>query len=227
MRGLIGLGFILGAGVASAITIPVKPGDDLQAAIEKARQVRIEHPREAIEITFASGRYPIEKPLTLGAEDSGNAEAPLRLISAKGAKPIISGGRMLQHFTAQSDGRWQAKVNGPHFEQLWVNGRRAVRAREPDQGMFRMKSINEDITAKTARQSVEIDDDAAKWLRDLPAPALAAVQMLAYHKWDNTRRLIEKVNSTLLFDLNPRLARGADRRRGFVCACELGLSGAF
>lgn len=195
MRGIIGFGFILGAGAAAAaVVIPVKPGDDLQSAIAKARQSRVQHPGEAIEIRFADGRYPIEKPLTLGSEDSGSTETPLRLIPADGAKPVISGGRILGNFTLQPNGHWQAKVDGPRFEQLWVNGRRAVRAREPDTGMFHMKSIKEEITGETARQTVEIGDDAARWLRDLDPQALAAVQMLAYHKWDNTRRFIEKVD---------------------------------
>ncbi len=194
MRGIIGFGFILGAGAAAAaITIPVKPGDDLQAAIAKARQSRVEHPGEAIEIRFAAGRYPIATPLTLGSEDSGTSDAPLRLVAVDGAKPIISGGGVLGDFTLQPDGRWQTKVEDPRFEQLWVNGRRAVRAREPDTGMFRMKSIKEDITGETASQTVEIGEDAAKWLRDLDPKALSAVQMLAYHKWDNTRRFIDGV----------------------------------
>ncbi len=195
MHWIIGFGFLIGAGAAAAaVVIPVKPGDDLHAALGKARQVRVERPEEAVEIRFAAGRYAIEKPLTLGLEDSGSAESPLRLIAADGAKPVISGGRILANFTLQANGRWQTKVDGLRFEQLWVNGRRATRAREPNTGMFRMKSIREEIDGQTARQTVEIDEDAAKWLRDLDPQALAGVQMLAYHKWDNTRRFIEKVD---------------------------------
>lgn len=166
----------------------------MQAAIGKARQIRIEHPAEAVEISLAAGRYAITKPLTLESADSGTDAAPLRVIAADGAKPEISGGRVIGNFTLQPDGRWLTKVDGLRFEQLWVNGRRAIRAREPNTGMFRMKSIKEEIDGKTARQTVEIGEDAVKWLRDLDPQALGAVQMLAYHKWDNTRRFVEKVD---------------------------------
>jgi hypothetical protein len=84
----------------------------------------------------------------------------------------------------------------PRLHQLWVNGRRAVRSREPDRGFFRMKEVKEEVAGATARQSVTLDGDALFCLRGLDIASLAALEMPAYHKWDNTRRHIESVDDT-------------------------------
>ena len=198
----------LGTGIASAAArIEVKAGDSVTAAIERARVVRKEKPDEAIEIVFGDGIHRLDGALRLGPEDSGTETGPLRLIAAEGAKPVISGGRKIGGFKVRPDGRWETQVEGPAFEQLWIDGRRAVRSREPDTGFFRMKGVKEDKVDGKVRQTVELEDDAARWLRDLKGEALGKVQMLAYHKWDNTRRFIEKVEgnsfSTSGAEMNP------------------------
>lgn len=174
--------------------IEVNPGDKVSIAIETAREIRRQKPDEAIDIVFAAGVHRLDNTLRLGPEDSGTASAPLRLIAKEGTRPVISGGRLITAFTVLPDGKWQTRTEGAPFDQLWVGGRRAVRAREPDTGFFRMKSVKEEkLDANKARQTVAMDEDAMRWLRDLDAPSLARVQMLAYHKWDNTRRFIEKL----------------------------------
>lgn len=191
------ISFLLSAALApAAVTIDVKPGDDLGRALEQARGIRRERPSETIELVFAGGVHRVSGPLVLGPQDSGTAEAPFRLVAAAGTKPVISGGRVIGGFRVNAAGRWEAKLEGPHFEQLWVNGRRAVRSREPDRGVFRMKEVKEEAAGETARQTVTLDGEALACLRGLDARSLAGVEMLAYHKWDNTRRHLESVSDT-------------------------------
>ncbi len=188
------LTFLLLPGIAlSAVRIDVKPGDNVTHALEKAREIRKAQPEETIELVFADGIHRLTAPLVLLAEDSGTAKGPLRLIAAEGAKPVLSGGRAITGFRVDEKGRWQAKVDGPAFEQLWVNGRRAIRAREPDSGFFRMKAVKEETVDGKVRQTVTLDDESLLWLHAATGDALSKVQMLAYHKWDNTRRFIESV----------------------------------
>ena len=189
--------FFLSAGLAgAAVRIEVKPGDDVAAALGKAREVRKQQPEETIELVFADGVHRLTAPLVLTPEDSGTAKGPLRLVAAAGAKPVISGGRVIGGWQVDDTRVWHVKVDGPAFEQLWVNGRRAVRSREPDTGFFRMKAVKEEKVDGGARQSVALEGEALKRVRELKGEALAKVQMLAYHKWDNTRRFIESVNET-------------------------------
>jgi hypothetical protein len=185
------------AGTAgAAVRIEVKPGDDVAKALEKAREVRKAQPEEMIELVFADGVHRLTAPLVLTPEDSGTAKGPLRLVAAEGARPVISGGRVIGGFEVDDAGMWSTQVDDPAFEQLWVNGRRAVRAREPDTGFFRMKAVKEEVIEGMARQTVTLEGEALDLLRGLKGEALAKVQMLAYHKWDNTRRFIESVNET-------------------------------
>ncbi len=186
-----------GIGLSGGVTvIEVNEGDKVLAAIEKARSLRAERPDEAIDIIFGEGTHRLDSTLRLAAEDSGSAKGRLRLIAKKGTRPVLSGGRVIGGVKVLPNGKWQAAVNGPAFDQLWVGGRRAVRAREPDTGFFRMKSVRVENTGDKARQTVEMEEDAMRWLRDLDAAALGRVQMLAYHKWDNTRRFIEEVEGS-------------------------------
>lgn len=189
--------FFLSAGLAgAAVRIEVKPGDEVAAALGKAREVRKGQPEETIELVFADGVHRWSAPLVLTPEDSGTVKGPLRLVAAEGAKPVISGGRVIGGWQVDDAGVWHAKVDGPAFEQLWVNGRRAVRSREPDVGFFRMKAVAEEKVDGGAQQTVTLESEALKLLKDLKGDDLAKVQMLAYHKWDNTRRFIESVSET-------------------------------
>lgn len=198
-RLLLLFALLLAPWLAPAGTLNVKPGDNLFEALVKARQMRAKEPTEPVSIVFSGGVY--SWPLSLGPEDSGTALSPLRLVAARGERVVFSARRQIYGFKVLPDGRWQAEVppdsSGYPFEQLWVGGRRAVRAREPDAGFFRMKAVKEEkLEGEKARQTVEMGEDAMRWLRGLDPLALARVQMLAYHKWDNTRRRMEKVEGS-------------------------------
>ncbi|MCP5532685.1 MAG: right-handed parallel beta-helix repeat-containing protein [Akkermansiaceae bacterium] len=184
---------------AASAVVGIGPGDDPEQALAKARELRNAHPDEAVEIVFADGIHRIEKPIVLGPEDSGTESAPLRLIAAPGAKPVVSGGRRIGSWKVGDDGRWRTKVEGPAFEQLWVNGRRAVRAREPDSGFFHVSEVGEEKQDETmARQTITMKAEDLALLRDLAPADFARVQMLAYHKWDNTRRFLESIDGDKL-----------------------------
>lgn len=98
-------------------------------------------------------------------EDSGTPDAPIVFEAAPGAKPVIHGGRGIANFTKRPDGLWTARVPEVaagkwYFEQLWVNGRRAVRAREPDKFYYYMRRKVthgiDPLTAKPANASGQI-----------------------------------------------------------------------
>lgn len=97
-----------------------------------------------------NGTYQIAEPLQFGAWDSGTKTAPLVIEAAPGEHPVLSGGLEISGWAKvtgkipgllpMADGKiWMAdapKINGRvlNFRQLWVNGQKAIRAREPNDG---------------------------------------------------------------------------------------------
>ncbi len=174
-------------------------GVELPAALDLLKKSRAEHPEQAVDLVLADGTYRLTQPLVLGPEHSGSEAAPVRVLAAPGAHPVISGGVPIRGFRKTAEGNWEVKLSGIEgFDQLWVNGRRAVRARFPDQGFIKAKEVAEELLdgpqGKRARQTVTFTPEDLKGLSGLSEAALHRVQFLAYHKWDNTRRFVETVD---------------------------------
>jgi hypothetical protein len=183
---------VCGFTLADELRIAVPVGADPAAALEKARIARADDSTRPVALIFADGIHRLPKPIVLTAQDSGTQGAPLRLIAAEGASPVLSAGRKIDGFRVV-DGRWEAIVDGPRFEQLWVNGRRAVPARAPNQGFFRVRSVTETDDGGHSLQTLTLDEESLAFLRGLDPAELRQVQMLIYHKWDNTRRFIDSI----------------------------------
>ncbi len=94
------------------------------------------------------GTYFLDAPLTLEPEDS-------RLtISAYGTeRPVLSGGQSITGWGSTKVGgrtTWVAEVPEARqgnwkFHALWVNGRRAVRARHPNRGYFKVAEVPDQV----------------------------------------------------------------------------------
>ncbi|MCA9047142.1 MAG: right-handed parallel beta-helix repeat-containing protein [Planctomycetaceae bacterium] len=161
---------------------------------------------EALTVVVAAGTYRHAEPVVFEPEDSGTANAPIIFRAADDARPVFSGGRVISGWKQADDGLWTANVpqvaNGEwSFEQLWVNGWRAVRAREPDSFFHYMLDVREDVLeegsprqAKQARQTIRVRPQDIQSLAGLTQDELSDVNLLAFHKWDNTRRFPDSLN---------------------------------
>ncbi len=203
-------------GAAGAATVSVAPdGKDgaagtkkeplasLDGARERVRQLRREKPGEPVVVEFADGEYALARPVVFGPEDSGSAEAPVTYTAAKGAKPVFCGGRRLPSFEAGPDGVWRAKVEPSfRFEQLTVNGRRAVRARSPNQFYFYMQAPApyglDPLTGKSAdlsrRAFIATKADLAP-LAGKSRAALSNVVVTVYHSWEASHARVQAVEA--------------------------------
>jgi hypothetical protein len=181
------------------------PVASLDGARLAARREKAANPAQAISIEFADGRYELRSTVMFDAQDSGSEAAPIQYVAAPGAKPIISGGKRLQGFVAGPGGLWAMKIPEVEqdnwcFEQLWVNGKRATRARTPNRFFHYMQDVTEVANqsgsgrAKSATQTVSAHAGDLDSLRGINEVDLKDVQMVAYHKWDNTRRFIERLD---------------------------------
>ncbi|MEV5976343.1 right-handed parallel beta-helix repeat-containing protein [Streptomyces sp. NPDC052114] len=111
-----------GSGDVCSVTRPCSPTGARDAArTVTGRDVRVE---------LADGTYELREPLKLGAADSGRDGHTVTWSAAPGAAPVLSGGRAIQGWAKNPDGTWTAAVpDGITPRQLFVDGRRAVRAR--------------------------------------------------------------------------------------------------
>lgn len=159
-------------------------------------------PDSAIEIIALPGEYFMLQPLFLNSEDSGTSESPLVIKSETGGKAIFRGGVQISGFEKVNDKLWRAFVQqvawyDTYFEQLYVNGRRAARARSPNDGFFRVKNATETVLEKgegrfpeLAVQKVELDSSDTLSFSTFSEQDFRDALIIFYHNWDNTRKRV-------------------------------------
>jgi hypothetical protein len=168
---------------ALAMIFDAAPGTNtLLAARDAVRAWRAAGRADAAaSIRLSRGQYWLTEPLVLAAQD-GNVTWEAR----DPKNTVISGGRRLGNFAPDKAGIWHAKT-GLHFEQLYINGRRATRARSPAQGFFEIQSVTEDkLPDGKARLTIKVADAAVATL-PMDAAPLHEAQILVFHKWDTSR----------------------------------------
>ncbi|MFB3825541.1 MAG: right-handed parallel beta-helix repeat-containing protein [Bryobacteraceae bacterium] len=129
------IALLLIAGALQAATLTVSPGGPLRspaAARDAVRQMRRSGSTGPVTILVREGTYYLSEPLELGAEDSN-----VTWQGQPGERAILSGGRPITGWTRARANIWTAPSGGV-FRQLFVNGRRAQRARTPNQGFYRI-----------------------------------------------------------------------------------------
>jgi parallel beta-helix repeat protein len=178
-----------------------KPVASLMGARDAVRRLRAAGRTGPVRVVMADGTYRVAKPLVLTPEDGGSAEAPVRYEAAPGAKPVFSGGRKITGFRALENGLWVADVPAVaagqwYFEQLWVDGRRARRAMEPDTGQFFFDQVDEtDLGRGRFRQTVTVSPQVMSLLTPLSATQRADVKLLVFHSWNNTHRFLSAIDA--------------------------------
>ena len=130
------------------------PFGSLEAAQQAVREAKKNGVNNAIEVIVRGGVYYLPRTIEFTSEDSGTASAPIVWKAAVGEKVVLSGGRLITgNWLKGKDGiwytdvpktkGWKADVNTPekyskeipsswNFRELFVNGKRAIRARYPN-----------------------------------------------------------------------------------------------
>jgi hypothetical protein len=173
-----------------------QPLQSLTTALRKAREWRrLKNPAvdDGVRIVLRGGVYPLNQTLEIRAEDSGTETRPTVIRAADGEKPILSGGLIVEGWEPvvtdlpglppQASGQvWIADAPVFHghtvrFRQLWIGGRKAVRAREPD-GPQMDRLAGWDRPSQTA------------WIHACPdysATALQGAEMTLLQMWEIAR----------------------------------------
>jgi len=131
------------------------PGTKQQplATIEKAKTMAynaIENNREkAVTVWLSGGNYRITEPINFVPLADQNKKVSLAFQALPRQHPVISGGLKLTHWEKNNDGFWEASLpeefTGKQMpRELFINQKRATRARFPNKGYLRVKKVGED-----------------------------------------------------------------------------------
>jgi len=158
---------------------------------------------EPVHVVVADGRYTLTEPFVLTPADSGTKKAPIIYEAAPGARPVFSGGKRISGFTKAGEGLWKTHIAEVaagqwYFEQLFVNGRRATRARTPNKWYHYMGDTSEvpvEGQAGRFRRTTEVRGDALRLLKGLSDAEIHDVLLHAYHKWCISRRYLQQIDA--------------------------------
>ncbi len=170
------------------------------ATLERARDILRQKKSAAGEerrVIIADGRYQLTKPFALAPEDSGAIYE-----AAPSAHPVFSGGKVIHGFQPGENGLWVARVpevaNGSwYFDQLFVNGHRAVRAKTPNKFYSYMGPTKEaPLDGKPGQflRTTNVSAETIAPLQGLSQAEIRDIVLVAYHKWCITRRYLTTVN---------------------------------
>jgi hypothetical protein len=184
-------------GYAGELTVEVG-GLTPQQALEKIRQAKASGNKESWTVNVKKGYHTLSKALEFTPADSGTPANPVVWKGEEGA--TIGGGAEIKGWKDEGNGVWS--VNAPlnqdgspiWMEELWVNCRRAQRARLPNKGYLKIQSAKQ-VPASGVNSFVEtavFTNDEVSVLGNLPAEELEYVQMLVRHKWSFAKRVIRK-----------------------------------
>jgi parallel beta-helix repeat protein len=152
--------------------------------------------KESVTVLIAAGTYSQMETFVLEPQDSGTAQTPIVYQGAGGERPVFSGGRKIQGFTKADGNRW--KVHLPdvaagkwYFEDLYVNGRRAIRARSPNEFYYYFEGKAQ---ADSKREVLANSKDLAQ-LASVPKDRLNDVTLVTYFNWENSVSRIAAVDA--------------------------------
>ena len=171
------------------------PVASLKGARNAVRRLKASGEQRSVRVRVGAGTYALHEPVVFAPQDSGPPHAPVVYEAATGTRPVFTGGRRITEFRRRNDGTWAARISDVAegkwmFEQLYVNGMRAVRARSPNTFyyyMLRKAPFGIDpLTGKTAnlanRAFIAEKRDIAP-LSGVPPEHIRDVTMVAYHSW--------------------------------------------
>ncbi len=180
------------------------------ATLERARDILRQKKSAAAEerrVVIADGRYQLTQPFALAPEDGS-----VTYEAAPGAHPVFSGGKVIRGFQPGENGLWTARIpeaaNGSwYFDQLFVNGHRATRAKTPNKFYSYMGPTTEARMEGGSDQflrTTSVTPETMAPLKNLDEAEIRDIVLVAYHKWCITRRYLGGVK----FDTNQIFTRG-------------------
>ena len=174
----------------------------LTAARDAIRQWKQTRPAEqSTRVLLRGGVYQTDVPIVFGPDDSGTAIAPITYAAYPHEQPVISGGRRIDGWRPAADGMWsttipQVKSGEWFFRQLFVNGRRAIPARTPNEGVFQPAGPLRPLGDREAARRDASTQQGFRYRNDdlTHAGCVDDAVVVYYHAWTTSRHLIQNLD---------------------------------
>jgi hypothetical protein len=199
--------FLLAASLpAATVTVsPEGPVSNLAAARAAVRALRQKGQRGHHDVVIRGGVYRLAETFVLTSEDSD-----VTYTAEPGARVIVSGGRKIEGWKKAEKGPiWTAPAPW-NFRQLFVNGRRAQRARTPNNGFYRIDG--DSSQDKPFLLKYRGNDVKKEW-------AGKGVEVIALLAWSEIRMPIAEVDEaahTARLTTDPRRSNKEKDARYFI-----------
>lgn len=166
------------------------------ATIGRAQRAVRQTKGKPVMVLIRGGVYRLSEPVIFRPEDSGSGECPVSYAAYPGENPILSGGRVVTGWKKGEGEIWTAKLDEKgkwEFRQLFVNGRRAIRARSPNRVFFKVEDLADKDKQPDARWNRGVDAFRFRKGDIRPWENPNDVEVVVYHSWNTSRMRIASV----------------------------------
>lgn len=168
-----------------------KPFKTIQRAHIAVRKNLANTQKGDISVWLNGSTYYLTESLKFGLEDSISGDFQIFYKAVEGEKPVISGGVKITGWKKKDKGLWVAQVPDiikPGFRELFVDGKRATRARHPNSGYLHVASVGTD-----RRTNFNFNTG------DFPIPDNPQqVEMVVLHDWSISRIQVDEIDYSQL-----------------------------
>jgi hypothetical protein len=167
--------------------------------IEKARNTIREYGLKGVTVNILEGVYILTEPIEFDQRDSGQNGKPNIYQAFPGDKVVISGGIEISNFGWSQylhNGKtiYKKNVGNLRFNSLFVNDKRAIRAREPDLTDDTPYYLIKDTDAESLKSFYFYDGDIDPHWKNL-----RNVEVYSYIMWIAPRMRIDRVEGDKVY----------------------------
>lgn len=166
-----------------------QPFKTLFQAEKTARQLIIQGKENDITVWLADGTYYIDNPIVIQSFYDISDQYQLQFKAEKNANPVVSGGVQITNWRKNEKGFWTARLpervgNLKNVRELFIDGKRAARARHPNKDFLRIKKAGSDRRTHFYFEK-----------GDFPIPGKAEnVELVLLHDWSISRIAVKEIN---------------------------------
>lgn len=174
-----------------------KPLATLEQAQEAVRRQIAAGLQAPVTVLIRQGSYDLPEPLVFGPEDSGTPQHAVTYSAYPGETVVLGGGRRIAGWQHGPGELWTTTVPGVKegtwsFRSLFVNGRRAVRARTPNvdappSSYWRLKGV--EFQGDQGRYALKLEPGL---LKDWQDPG--DIEVMVAGVWEINRKRVQAVD---------------------------------
>ena len=166
------------------------PLQSVQLAKNLAVEILESGKQKEVTVWLGDENYPVTEPLIFEPLKSADKNTKLVFKAEKNSKPVISGGIQIIGWKKNDDGLWEAQfpkelTETSDFRELFVNEKRATRARFPNEGYLNVKKAGVDRRTNFFFEK-----------GDFPIPEnVKDVELVLLHDWSISRIAVKEIKA--------------------------------